>query len=84
MRTAEWKDYSVISTGNGYKLERWGDVTLLRPDPQVIWKTKVDMDGYKGLAGKYVRSETGGGKWNFKGRMRENSGGFFPRPSKAE
>ena len=69
MRTAEWKDYSVISTGNGYKLERWGEVTLLRPDPQVIWKSKVDMDGYKGLEGKYVRSETGGGKWLIKGKM---------------
>ena len=31
----EWKDYSVIATGDGYKLERWGEVVLLRPDPQV-------------------------------------------------
>lgn len=69
MRAAEWKDYSVIATGDGYKLERWGDVVLLRPDPQVIWKSAVDMDGYKGLAAKYIRSETGGGKWVFKGKM---------------
>ncbi len=69
MRTADWKDYAVISTGNGYKLERWKDVVLLRPDPQVIWSPSIDMDGYKGLVAKYVRSETGGGKWIFKGKM---------------
>lgn len=69
MRSALWKDYSVIATGDGYKLERWGNVVLLRPDPQVIWKTSVNMDGYKGLSAKYVRSETGGGRWLFKGKM---------------
>ncbi len=69
MRVAKWKDYSVIATGDGYKLERWKDVVLLRPDPQVIWKSSVDMDGYKGLSAKYVRSETGGGKWLYKGKM---------------
>ena len=69
MRTADWKDYSVIATGDGYKLERWANVTLLRPDPQVIWKSSVDMDGYKGLVAKYIRSETGGGKWLIKGKM---------------
>ena len=69
MRAAEWKDYSVIATGDGYKLERWADVVLLRPDPQVIWKSAVDMNGYKGLCAKYIRSETGGGKWLIKGKM---------------
>ena len=69
MRAADWKDYSVIATGDGYKLERWGGVVLLRPDPQVIWKSSTDMDGYKGLAAKYIRSETGGGRWLIKGKM---------------
>ncbi len=63
MKAAEWQDYTVIATGNGYKLERWGSVTLLRPDPQVIWDGTADLDGYKGLSAKYIRSETGGGKW---------------------
>ncbi len=64
MKTANnWVDYQIIATGSGYKLERWKDVTLLRPDPQVIWPSSVDMDGYKTLNAKYVRSETGGGKW---------------------
>lgn len=69
MRTADWKDYTVIATGDGYKLENWGGVTLLRPDPQVIWKSKTSLDNYKGLSAKYIRSETGGGKWLIKGKM---------------
>ncbi len=69
MKTADWKDFSVIASGDGYKLERWGGIVLLRPDPQVIWKTNVDMDAYPRLSAKYIRSETGGGKWKIKGRM---------------
>lgn len=65
MKTANWQDYSVISTGDGYKLERWGNVTLLRPDPQVIWPSKTPLDGYKGINAKYTRSESGGGKWKY-------------------
>ena len=42
MRTANWKDFSVITTGDGYKLERWGKVILLRPDPQVKGRGKVE------------------------------------------
>lgn len=69
MRTADWKDYSVIATGDGYKLENWKGVVLLRPDPQVIWKSSINMDNYKGLSAKYLRSETGGGRWLYKGKM---------------
>ncbi len=69
MRSADWQTYSVIATGDGYKLERWGKVILLRPDPQVIWKSSLDMNGYKGLSAKYIRSESGGGKWLIKGKM---------------
>ncbi len=65
MRTPNWNDYSVIATSDGYKLERWGKVVLLRPDPQVIW-TGQNLDKYEGLSAKYVRSETGGGKWQYK------------------
>ena len=63
--TNNWKDYSVISTGDGYKLERWGEVILLRPDPQVIWPASFDMSKYNGLNAVYKRSETGGGKWDY-------------------
>ncbi len=69
MQTANWQDYSVIATGDGYKLERWNGIILLRPDPQVIWKSSVDMDNYKGLNAKYNRSSSGGGKWDIKRKM---------------
>lgn len=71
MKTPEWKDYSVIATGDGYKLERWKDVYLLRPDPQTIWKPNIDMDKYPYLSAKYLRSETGGGKWIYKTKFPE-------------
>ena len=58
----KWTDYSVIATGDGYKLERWKDIVLLRPDPQVIWKSGVDFDKYD-IDAKYIRSDKGGGEW---------------------
>lgn len=59
----EWKDYEIIATGNGEKLERWGNVKLLRPDPQVIWPSRRDLSKEKGLNARYVRQSTGGGYW---------------------
>ncbi len=64
----KWKDYQIIATGDGYKLEDWKGVKLLRPDPQVIWKTDIDMDNYPSLNAKYERSEKGGGKWRVQKR----------------
>ena len=58
-----WKDYSIIATGDGYKLERWKDVYLLRPDPQVIWPMQFDLFSYPKLNAYYKRSEKGGGAW---------------------
>lgn len=70
MKSAKnWKDYSVISTGDGYKLEKWGEVVLLRPDPQVIWKAQTDMQSHPNLSAKYLRSSTGGGGWEFFKKM---------------
>ena len=49
MRIAEdWKDYEVIATGDGEKLERWGDYTLIRPDPQIIWHAKKPLRSHEG------------------------------------
>lgn len=64
-----WKEYSVVATGDGYKLERWKDVVLLRPDPQVIWKSQRDIFSYPGVNAVYHRSEKGGGGWEFKKPM---------------
>ena len=61
-----WKDFSVLATGDGYKLERWGEHILLRPDPQVIWHAQRDLFGYPGLSAVYRRSEKGGGAWEYK------------------
>ena len=65
----EWKDYQIIATGNGEKLERWKDVYLLRPDPQAIWKSQSNLSKYPKLNAKYIRSETGGGHWEYLKQM---------------
>lgn len=67
MRIApDWKEYRVIATGDGEKLEKWGDITLLRPDPQVIWHAKTPLASYQGIDAIYERSRTGGGMWKYK------------------
>lgn len=60
----DWKDYTIIATGDGEKLERWGDVKLLRPDPQVIWHAERNLSKEKDLNAHYIRESTGGGYWN--------------------
>jgi len=66
IKTADnWNDFEIIATGDGMKLERWSDVILLRPDPQVIWPSAFDLYGYKGLNAYYSRSNDGGGKWKY-------------------
>ena len=61
----QWKDYEVIDTSNGEKLERWGKYILVRPDPQVIWNTPHDAIEWKKKNGHYHRSTKGGGEWEF-------------------
>lgn len=64
MRTAsEWKDYELIDCSDGERLERWGDVILIRPDPQIIWKTPKLHPLWKKADARYLRSSSGGGKW---------------------
>lgn len=60
-----WKDYEVIDTSAGEKLERWGRYLLVRPDPQVIWNTPKTNPGWKQMNGHYHRSDRGGGEWEF-------------------
>ena len=60
-----WKDYEVIDTSGGEKLERWGDYILVRPDPQVLWNTPKKERGWKHMNGHYHRSNKGGGEWEF-------------------
>ncbi|MDE5818203.1 MAG: class I SAM-dependent methyltransferase [Lachnospiraceae bacterium] len=60
-----WKDYEVLDTSSGEKLERWGDYLLVRPDPQVLWNTPKIHAGWKKRNGHYHRSSKGGGEWEF-------------------
>ena len=60
-----WKDYEVIDTSNGEKIERWGKYILLRPDPQVLWNTPKKNPAWKKLNAHYHRSKKGGGEWEF-------------------
>lgn len=60
-----WKDYEVLDTSCGEKLERWGKYLLVRPDPQVIWDTPKKNPGWNKKNGHYHRSSKGGGEWEF-------------------
>ena len=60
-----WKDYQVIDSSCGEKLERWDKYTLVRPDPQVIWNTPKTEKGWTRMNGHYHRSKSGGGEWEF-------------------
>lgn len=67
----DWKDYELIDTGDGEKLERWGKYILRRPDPQVIWPT-VNKSGLWNTANAhYHRSSSGGGSWEYKTKVPE-------------
>ena len=59
-----WVDYEVLDTGDGEKLERWGEIILRRPDPQTIWP-KAEERLWKQAMAWYHRSERGGGEWEF-------------------
>ena len=68
----DWKDYEILDMANGEKLERWGDIFLVRPDPQIIWTEKSFKEKWKNVHGIYNRSKTGGGSWNFKKKVPES------------
>ena len=59
-----WKDYEVLDTSDGEKLERWGKYYLVRPDPQVIWATPKQHTRWRSYDARYARSTSGGGQWS--------------------
>ena len=65
MRAANWTDYELIDTGSGERLERWGDIILIRPDPQIIWQSDKKDPRWKTAHARYKRSNTGGGQWQY-------------------
>jgi len=64
----KWVDYELLDCSNGDKLERWGSHTLVRPDPQVIWKTSKEHPDWNNPCARYERSQSGGGRWH-RGRV---------------
>ena len=58
-----FKDYELLDTSSGEKLERWGDIILIRPDPQIIWNTERKNPLWFNAHARYHRSQSGGGKW---------------------
>lgn len=58
-----WKDYRIIDCSEGEKLEYWGDKVLVRPDPQIVWKSEKSAKEWKTADARYNRSKSGGGSW---------------------
>ena len=70
MRVADnWKDYELIDCSCGERLERWGNITLIRPDPQVIWKTEKKNPLWNKADAVYHRSQSGGGQWEIRNKI---------------
>lgn len=67
--TTDWEDYELIDCTCGEKLERWTREILIRPDPQVIWKSEKEHRLWFQPSAKYNRSRSGGGKWSVFKRM---------------
>lgn len=66
MRIADsWHDYTLIDTSNGERLEKWGNISLIRPDPQIIWRNRENFELWKDVHARYMRSSSGGGKWDY-------------------
>lgn len=61
--SSDWRDYELIDCSGGERLERWGQITLIRPDPQVIWHTPKTHPLWQKADAVYRRSNTGGGHW---------------------
>ena len=68
----DWKDYEIIDMANGEKLERWKNIKLVRPDPQIIWKDKSFPKEWDKANATYKRSNKGGGGWNYKTKLPES------------
>ena len=69
---SNWKDYEILDMANGEKLERWNNIYLIRPDPQIIWNDRQFPEKWKIANARYNRSNTGGGAWEYSKRLPES------------
>ncbi|MDB6138439.1 MAG: rlmI 1 [Verrucomicrobiaceae bacterium] len=67
----DWQDYQLLDVGDGMKCERWGDYTLVRPDPQIIWPRRGGPS-WTGWDAYYHRSDKGGGRWEYRKPLPES------------
>lgn len=73
MRIADnWQDYCLLDTSKGERLERWGNVTLIRPDPQIIWECNTPAKEWNNPHARYIRSSSGGGHWEYSKTLPES------------
>ncbi|MGN1134149.1 MAG: class I SAM-dependent methyltransferase [Oscillospiraceae bacterium] len=73
MRIAQnWKDYKILDTSSGEKLESWGGKILVRPDPQIIWKSEYKTEMWHKADAVYHRSNKGGGQWEYRKKLPSN------------
>lgn len=70
--TKDWQDYELLDCSEGERLERWGNVVLIRPDPQVIWNTPKEHPLWHRADARYIRSKEGGGHWECRKKLPEN------------
>lgn len=68
----KWKDYELLDCSDGERLERWGDVILIRPDPQIIWKDSQTAPEWNTAHARYIRSDRGGGAWDYRRKLPES------------
>ena len=69
--TKDWQDYELLDCSGGERLERWGKIVLIRPDPQVIWNTPKDHPCWYKADARYIRSKEGGGHWECRRQLPE-------------
>src|SRR5574344_1870877 len=67
-----WKDYEILDMAKGEKLERWNNILLIRPDPQIVWDEKQFENKWKNADARYCRSSTGGGHWEYDKKIPDN------------
>ncbi len=65
----DWKDYELLDAGNGEKLERWGNIVLRRPDPQIIWPSSAETSVWKNVDARYLKSASGAGRWEYRRKI---------------
>ena len=68
----KWKDYELLDCSDVERLERWGDVILIRPDPQIIWKESQTAPEWNTAHARYIRSDKGGGAWDYRRKLPES------------